>query len=182
MPNPFDIPPVVEMDRLILEKIKVASQGRIGPQMLHDMRMESWLEPMTDQMVLRLQSHVYAHKVDTQDVTVPFSKTENYTIPAPRRMLWVYGLVVLLGVVLTFAAESWPAFVVTAASALAWVVVYASNPPQHRSVTAKGEAVVRREQFNAFPDNGMVYPSSLGGPVQIAMVKDQYPRYVDDDN
>jgi hypothetical protein len=178
----FNIPPVVEMDRLVLEKIKVASQGRIGPQMLHDMRMETWVEPMTDQMVLSLQSYVYAHKVDAQDVTVPFSKTENYTIPAPRRMLWTYGIVVALGVVLTLAAGSWPAFAVTAASALAWVVVYAANPPQRRSVTAKGEAVVHREQFNAFPDNGTVYPPSLGRSVQMAMVKNQYPRYVDDES
>jgi hypothetical protein len=172
MPNPFDIPPAVEYERLILERIKVAARQVLGPQVAHDLKVQTWMEHMTDQMVLELRTHVYAHKVDHQEVRVPFQRSETVTVPGSRRLLWTYPLVALLGVLLGFAYESLPAFILSGAAALAFVIVHASNPgPYNLTVEAKGEVVVERDQWNAFPDNTTVYPDSLGGPVQIAQIQ-----------
>lgn len=177
MPNPFDIPPAVEHERLILERIKVAARQALSPQVAHDAELRTWMEPMTDSMVLELRSHVYGHKVDRQEVRVPFHKTETVNVPPPRHLLWTYGVVVALGVVLALAFESVPALLVTCATALAWVIVHAANAPYSLTATAKGEVVVEREQWNTFPDNTMVYPDHLGGPVQIAMMQPPDVRY-----
>lgn len=168
MPGPFDLSPEVQMSEIMLEKMKVAARGQIGPQMAHDLEIRQWLEPMTDRLIYELRTRVYTHNVDRQDIVVPFDKTETHTIPAPRRFLWTYLPVALLGLVLTIAFESLPAFLMACATALVWMIVHAANPARKVDITTAGEVQIHREQFNAFPDNDTVYPDSLGGAVRMA--------------
>lgn len=73
------------------------------------------------------------------------------------------------GTAIGAVTASLPVFLLVALVALAGVVLYAANPPHDDvTVTAAGEAVVEREQFNAFPDNTTVYPNSLGATVRMA--------------
>lgn len=177
MPNPPE--PMVQFDTLVLERLKFAARQHLGPQVQHDLEARAMVDRLTDRMVLDLETHLYAHKVDAQDVTVPFSKTEAVRWQAPVRRLWVLWGIAALGTALAIAFASLPVLALAFATALAWVVVYASNPPQEETLTVAGHAVVRREQFNAFPDNERVYPKSLGGRVQIAMIQDSYARYAE---
>lgn len=165
-----NIPPAVEMESILLDKLKVAARQQIGPQVLHDMELRTHMDYMTDRMIVDLRSHVYAHKVDSQEVTVPFSKTETISV-APRRYLWTFLIASLLGLVLTAVESSWPAFVMSCATALAFVIVHASNPPKTVTARAEGTVTVSRDQWNAFPDNSMVYPKTLGSPVELAIIQ-----------
>ncbi len=163
-----DPEPFASVEELLLTRTKVAARARLSPQLAHDAAVTTYVDRMSDSLVVQLQTEVLRHKVDVQDVRVPFSRTETVEIPAPKLLIPVGGLLVLLGIGLGFATSSVALFLVAMASALAFVVLYASNPSGEVAVTVEGDAVVHREQFNAFPESTVVYPPELGGAVRVA--------------
>ena len=164
-------PKLTQYSEMILERRLVSARGaisrhRLGPQMANDAAIVVELDRVIDRMLLHLSSHVYTHRVDRQDIEVPFSRSE--TAPSPTGLVPLYMTAVVPGAILTFALGSVWVFLATALFALAWVAVLAANPP--REVMVSGRIRIHREQFNAFPDNQTVYPDSLGSPVMLAVM------------
>ena len=162
---------------IVLDKLKVAASGRLSAQMAHEARAQVYVDHFADGIVAELQTSLLRHKVDAQTVRVPFEKTESVETPGPRLVVPAAALLVALGMVLGAITASLPVFVLTAAVALVFVVLYAVNPPRDVTLTAKGEAVVDRVLFNAFPDATIVYPENLGDiwlPMQDVRLRTEY--------
>lgn len=167
----------VDFETIDLQRLLESTRRRIGPQVARDLEVRSWLDHALDEMVLELTAHLYAHRVDVQDVRVPFSKTASVAVSAPRWQVRLFGPLVALGMALGVVTFSLAVFGFVAVVALVGVVLHAVNPPREVSVTISGEVVVRREQFNSFPDNERVYPREFGRSVPVAIVKDARPEY-----
>lgn len=159
------------LQTILLDRLKIACQQRLSAQVAHDARPEAYVDHFTDAIVVGLQSYLYKHTVDRQELRVPFSKTETVEVPGPRWIVAAFALLAFVSTAVGALAGSLPVFLLASMSALIGVVVYAVNPPRDVTLTAAGEVVVNRELFNAFPDNTMIYPGTLGAPVRMARLE-----------
>jgi hypothetical protein len=177
--DPFRDEAAITTNSVVLEKLKVAARAQLSAQVMRDLRVETYMEPMLNRMVIQLASHVYAHEHARNDIVVPFEKTAAAHVPAPRRFLWLFAPIVLAGLVLAAATASWPAVVLSMLVATATVVIHAANPPQSATATARGDVTVTARDLYKFPDNTMVYPGHLGGPVEYVQTEPPDVHYRD---
>lgn len=175
-------PQMPEHDRIVLERIKYQARQVLGPQVAHDLEIRRDVLPqMFDQMVFALRTQVYAHKLDHQDVAVPFERTETIKAPTAERRVPSSAWYALAGLMLCGAVFAWPplGLLAVGVAVLAWL----DRPRSVEAIehTVHGEVVVHADFFNKFPDNSTVYPDSLGKPVQFIQLQPPEVRYWRDD-
>lgn len=161
------------IEEITLEKMKIATNVRLAPQMMHDAELRAHVVPdAVGMMLLEIRTFVYAERLECETVRVPFEKAATETIdqrPDLSKPLIVGGIVggILLAASVAIASAVLTAFVV-AALGTAYVVLLLASQRSHRvTVTARaaGDVVVDVERFATFPDNQTIYPDSLGAVV-----------------
>jgi hypothetical protein len=76
----FDTPEVT-IEQRVLEPIKVAAAAKLSAAVIHDLKFETAVEMMTNEMVMRLSSRIYGEQLDSET----FERTVRWLEPRSRR-------------------------------------------------------------------------------------------------
>lgn len=156
---------VTRVCEVVLEQRKLAYQGFITNEALARTHVRAFLDRMMDRFIVKVEATMYARKLDSQEVRIPFQQTQRESVTYQPKYLWSP---LALGAVITFVAMvmgSWPMYLVACVVAAFAVIFYAMNPPLEvvAVATARGETVAKQELFHNFPDAKIPYPDELGG-------------------
>lgn len=173
-----ELPPIERGEDVVLQAIKVAAQGKLGPQVGHDLEVLSHVEAMTGAMVIQLRTFLYAEKVAHDEQSATFSKTVPYddehemTIELQTERDVAVGFVIVLGVLATLAAlfGAWYAVpVVTIAVAVAVTAAITDRRDVHVAkgeVTVSGKVTIPASHYMTYPDNPRVV-EGFGKPMRV---------------
>jgi hypothetical protein len=187
VPDRFDkLPPEIQFETQYLEAVKVAAQGRLSAQMLHDAELRQSLDYMTDQMVFQLSSYVYGMKNEHQTQTVPYEKTIERTkhvtgtVEDSRKAGLIVFVVACLVAVLALPFS--PIVSLVALGVITGAILSAVDVDRipyevdvDFSETVYGEIEIDAESWTIFPDNTQVFPREFGRPRTV--VRYSAPRY-----
>jgi hypothetical protein len=165
---------------VILERIKVQASGKIGAQVLHDMRMREHYEPlaiMADDLTMQLVTYVMAHKEGEDMVSVPFRKRvdhpqQDVRIDAPLTA-WALFAVGIIGAVLMLA-DVIGGVLGYVPGALFTLAFFVAAAPRRTTIKAQsghvsGTVEVDVKKYNSFPQNNEVFNNRFGEPVRLVM-------------
>lgn len=179
----IDPDPTVAFTELSLERMKVASQGRIGSGVLASARVESVYEHVIDQMAYRLQAEVLAERVLDTDAAVAFSGERRVATKVRVRGIALPFAVAAALCVAGIIVTSLPLVLGSMAVALLAVAMLYLNPGETVDITVPvdGTVTVPATYWRKFPESNLVYPRDLGGPVRFAVMHEPSYRAFEDD-
>lgn len=169
--DPYNRP---QIDRRILEPLKVMAQRRLSPQVLQDLKAWQDWEPILGHMVLNLETHLYRHKDHVETRTVSVEKSEWVPIMQAYIPIILITWVMTIGMVVASVFEMIPPAAGVFSLLMGGVVVAAIGLlPQRLKVMVKGKAVFEKTQWSHFPDNQIILPPErLGQPIQVIEQKE----------
>lgn len=165
----FDVSP----EYLELERIKIAARSQLSAALVNDMRVVTWQDMMTDNLITELRTSVMAHKLATEDVTANYRDEVTMGFHyEPRGLAVVNFGAMLLGCVGAALSGSLWAWLIVALWTLVCVVLVALNPPRDMEATqvVTGTFKVPVSSYAVFPESTMVYPEELGRARYVQMV------------
>lgn len=172
-------PEAVTTESVILNWLKVAAQGRLSAQLLHDseVRVSETLGLMTNELVVQLETKVLAHKVESFEVEglparwlVPRGRVDHLRLALsgalPRVLIAALALV---GVVIAFASSV--ALGVVLCVVAVSLIAFEMREPRFRE--CEKAMTVTVDRWATFPENTYVYPDHMGPPRYVQMVGGQ---------
>jgi hypothetical protein len=157
----------IDYNAVTLERLKVAAQQRLSPQLAHDLKVETWEDLVLGQMVAQISTHVLAHRLLTDEQSATYSRTVTFEQPAPRWILIPHALLAVAVLVLGLVLGNLAMAAVAIPIVLVGVLADAKNPPRTHERTVSGTVTIPIDYYATFPENTMVYPDSLGRPYML---------------
>ena len=163
----------VDVQRLVLEKARVAAMQELGPQIAHDLEADVLTDAISDNLIYRIQTEVMSYR-DGEDEQVVWSEVEVKELPSRPYVIAVGGA---LGAAAIFAtAFAWlPGALVGFALAYLVLLAYLCWTPPKRRVRKRFR--VKATKWLRFPENTMVFPKELRDPVVQIMTDYPYDPY-----
>jgi hypothetical protein len=162
----------VRFETITLEKVKVAAQAHLHPQMAHDLEVSSEMDYMLNRLVLQVQTHCMSYR-DGEDEQEVWSEVE--VMPHKLHTLILSASIVLIGSLLLVVDLPY-----LGALAYAFAVIVSCAYVWSRPFTARKCFKIKATRWQRFPENTVVFPKSLGRPVVQIML--EVPREVKREN
>lgn len=172
--DPF---PIAWSER-ILERARHVAQLRVGAQIVHSMRVETYQDHVTQDLVAKLSTDVLREKLGDQETDVPFHTEVPVEVPArPLRKSAVGGLVAAVGLVVGAILVSSLMLAVAAVLVAALAVWTLVEPMDAMPTIAKihGHVSVKTDFFHTYPENSVALPDEYGKPHRVAVLGNAVP-------
>jgi hypothetical protein len=177
----FDLPPddgTMQFREHVLERMRVASRGRVGAQVLADTNVNMHMEQMADSLAIGLVTQVFADKLMTEDVLLPFSETVTVDVQHDgQSFVPLFALAALFAVACPVAAPfsltvAWTLLATLLLLTLVGLWLGVKRPPfiEHRDVRVSGTVTARMEHFATFPENNIIMPDGIGNHVRMQRI------------
>ena len=167
----------VSFEMKTLEWLKIAAQGRLSPQVLHDLELRTSTEMMTGELVMQLRTRVLGERID-QEVfrdeaywLTPKGRIDHLALAVEGR--WIRTAIAGLalgGLVVAITAS----VIVGALLSIVAIALIALDLRPVEMIEHRKGIEVSSQKWATFPEQPRIYPKEMG-PVVIQTIDS--PRY-----
>ena len=145
----------VAVQEIVLERVKLGLEHRVGATVLESMRPEVIIDQLSGEMVYRLRAHVLAEKLPP--VEVSDQKSVTFESPASPFQHWKQK-----------HARTW------------WLAWFVGRWPVRQEATTKTvRMTVNLTKYRSYPEANYAIPDGFGAPVLIHTLSTRYNEGVD---
>lgn len=155
----------IALERLRSEAITRFTRAGLASEASVDV----WQDEMMEDLVVRLRTHVLAHKLAEEDVTASYTETLRVEFHhEPRWLATIPAVGVLATLIIGALTEGsgLAIFLVACMWATLGVIAYALNTPTHevKEDIREGVVIVPVASYATFPECAFRYPDNVGHP------------------